>query len=54
MFPKNAKVHEMNWTEMVEFTVEKRKYKIHFVPACHWSGRAVADHFKRLWGGFVI
>lgn len=54
MFPKNAKVYEMNWTEMVEFKVEGREYKIYFVPACHWSGRGVADHFKRLWGGFVI
>lgn len=39
---------------MVEFTAEGREYKIFFVPACHWSGRGVADHFKRLWGGFVI
>ena len=56
LFPKKAKdkVHEMNWTECVEFTAENRKYKIHFVPACHWSGRSVTDHFKRLWGGFVI
>lgn len=57
LFPKEAassKVHEMNWTETIEFVAENRKYKIHFVPACHWSGRGLTDHFRRLWGGFVI
>lgn len=33
--------------------IKDKKFKITFVPACHWSRRGIAKNY-RLWGGFVI
>lgn len=34
--------------------VNNKKFKITFVPVCHWSRRWAFDKNYRLWGGFVI
>lgn len=44
----------MDWTESVETQLNGSKFKITFVPACHWSKRGLNDDQIRLWGGFVI
>lgn len=44
----------LNWGEAANINVLGRNYKIHFLPSCHWSGRGMFDHFKRLWGGFLV
>ena len=44
----------MNWMQTEIIAIEDRKYKITFVPACHWSRRGMFDYCQRLWGGFVI
>lgn len=34
--------------------IKGKKFKITFVPVCHWGRRGLFDQNKRLWGGFVI
>lgn len=34
--------------------IKNKKFKLTFVPVCHWSRRGLFDKNYRLWGGFVI
>jgi L-ascorbate metabolism protein UlaG (beta-lactamase superfamily) len=49
-----SRILDLDWTEEATVTKQNCKYKIHFLPSCHWSGRGLTDHFKRLWGGFLV
>lgn len=53
-FPKGCKIKTLDWTEECDFVLNDKKFKVTFVPVCHWSRRGVSDQNKRLWGGFVI
>ena len=54
LLPSKAASRILDWTEIAHVTKQDRKYEIHFLPSCHWSGRGLTDHFKRLWGGFLV
>ncbi len=43
-------VSELGWWE----TMEAQGMRFTFVPAKHWSGRALGRRNARLWGGFVM
>ncbi|MGH3934926.1 MAG: MBL fold metallo-hydrolase [Pseudonocardiaceae bacterium] len=43
-------VTELDWWESVRFGA----LEVTFVPARHWSRRAVFDHCATLWGGWVL
>jgi L-ascorbate metabolism protein UlaG (beta-lactamase superfamily) len=45
-----GRVRELDWWESVEH--EGHRYT--YVPAQHWSGRALSGRNRTLWGGFVI
>lgn len=45
-----ARVRELDWWESVE--VAGHRYT--FVPAQHWSGRALSGRNRTLWGGFIV
>ena len=54
LLPSKAASRILDWTGIAHVTKQDRKYEIHFLPSCHWSGRGLTDHFKRLWGGFLV
>jgi N-acyl-phosphatidylethanolamine-hydrolysing phospholipase D len=54
LLAKSKNFTVMDWCSKYEYEVKGRKYEIHFLPSCHWSGRGVFDHFKRLWGSFLL
>lgn len=54
VFPAKCRLQEMDWMNTCEFDINTRKYRITFVPVCHWSRRGAFDYNTRLWGGFVI
>ena len=43
-------VRELDWWQQTEIG----GLKIHFVPAQHWSARALNDRFQTLWGGWIV
>jgi L-ascorbate metabolism protein UlaG (beta-lactamase superfamily) len=45
-----ARVRELDWWE----SVEEDGHRYTYVPAQHWSGRALSGRNRTLWGGFVI
>lgn len=52
LLTKSKRFRTLDWCEFYEEEIMGEKYKIDFLPSCHWSGRGVFDHFKRLWGAF--
>ena len=51
---KNLGIHkvvELDWWE--SYSLSKGK-SITLTPAQHWSGRTFLDHYKTLWGSFVV
>lgn len=44
------KVHECGWWDALELL----GLHFDFVPSYHWSGRAVGDMNKTLWGGWIV
>lgn len=44
----------MDWMDTRIADIQGREYKVEFLPSCHWSGRGVLDHFKTLWGSFML
>ncbi len=45
-----VRVRELDWWETVEMDGARYTY----VPAQHWSGRALSGRNRTLWGGFVV
>ncbi len=43
-------VRELDWWQQTDIA----GLQIHFVPAQHWSARALTDRFQTLWGGWVV
>ena len=54
VLPKQANNLLMDWMDEVIINLSGRKYKITFVPVCHWGKRGLNDFNTRLWGGYVI
>jgi L-ascorbate metabolism protein UlaG (beta-lactamase superfamily) len=47
----SQKIHEMDWWDFVPLSLP---YRLHLVPAQHWSSRTPWDRNQALWGGFVL
>ncbi|MYS21899.1 L-ascorbate metabolism protein UlaG, beta-lactamase superfamily, partial [Streptomyces sp. DvalAA-14] len=45
-----TRVTELDWWESAELD----RVRFHFVPAHHWSRRALTDGCRSLWGGWVL
>ena len=44
-------IDEMDWWDQIEIS---KDYRLHFVPAQHFSSRGILDRNATLWGGFVF
>ncbi len=45
------KIHELDWWDSVDLGLS---FRLHLVPAQHWSSRMPWDRNQALWGGFVL
>lgn len=46
----HVETKELEWWQFCDF----QKFRIHFVPAQHFSGRSLHDQNRTLWGGFIV